>query len=478
MFIKPYQPVKVVVCQPPLGILYVAASLRSKLGAGNVDIRICDFKLSRARSNALQKELEEFPADIIGISALSFEAEEAAKLALQARELSPHSLIVLGGPHAHSEKTQIAESGLYDWVFYGEADYSFAETVGRWQKGQSLEGVDGLIWRSEKGYSENPAATPLKNLDAVPMPAWDLVDFDAYARQPNQNTNLRGRRYAPIFTSRGCPYKCTYCHDIFGRKFRFRSADNVLAEIEHLQQNYGVDEFQIIDDIFNFHRPRLFAICKALKNKKVHLCFPNGLRADLLTKEIVDALVDAGTYQTAIAVETVTPRLQELIRKDLNIPRVQQAIGWLGRRGVIVKGFFMIGFPTETVEEIKATIDFAIKSDLTFAGFFLVIPQRGTPMFDLARDENREAIEKVLIGDYYSASCWYREAYGIEIQKLQRNGYLRFYLSRPKRILRIIRSVSLAQLMIGFGQLSSVIVSSDEGVTPDVLAPLRKVDAN
>jgi radical SAM superfamily enzyme YgiQ (UPF0313 family) len=144
---------------------------------------------------------------------------------------------------------------------------------------------------------------------------------------------LKGKRYAPIFTSRGCPFLCTYCHDIFGKRFRWRSPENVAAEVK-LLRSLGVDELEIVDDIFNMNPPRMKAVCRAIEPYKMHIAFPNGLRFDILDEEGCEALTRAGTYAACVAVETITPRLQELIKKHLRVDRTHQAIRWMTERGV------------------------------------------------------------------------------------------------------------------------------------------------
>ena len=279
-----------------------------------------------------------------------------------------------------------------------------------------------------------------------------MVDFDIYARRPNQNGWLKGKRYAGIFTSRGCPYKCNYCHDIFGKKFRWRSAENVLAEIELLYNTYGVDEIQIIDDIFNLHKPRMRKIANHVINtfgeRKLHFCFPNGIRADIFEPEDIPLIARMGVFQLAIAIETVTPRLQELIEKDLKFERTTEIIGLCEKEGILSKGAFMIGFPTETVEEIEATINYAVNSPLTWAGFYLVVPQENTPMHALAMKEAPVALEHITVMDYYSDSSWYQGAYGVDLQKIQKRAFQRFYL-KPSRMLRIIRHVNPRSLING-----------------------------
>jgi len=285
------------------------------------------------------------------------------------------------------------------------------------------------------------------DLDALPQPAWDLVDFDKYAKVRNFMSLLKGKRYAPIFTSRGCPYQCTYCHDIFGKKFRWRSPENVAAEVE-LLRGLGVDELQIVDDIFNMNPRRMKAVCRAIEPYRVHITFPNGLRFDILDEEGCEALVRAGTYGACVAIETITPRLQELIKKRLKVDRAQQAIRWMADRGVLVRGFFMLGFPTETLEEIQATVDYAVDSDLTQAYFFNVVPQPGTPLYDLAMQENAAALQSQTLQEYNANTTWYAAAHGVDMRKVIKRAYFRFFVLSPRRWPRLVRMMPWRSFLV------------------------------
>ncbi len=491
LLIKPYQPVTLPISSPPLGILTLTACLRQHLGQ-RVEVRVIDAWLTQRRHWEFDDELREFQPHLVGLSALNFEAEESGRIAERVRRILPGTVVALGGPFAHGEVNldRIVATGVYDWVFDGEADGSFPLAVERRFLGDNrLDDIAGLTWRNADGYTSNghqerpgqPLVGQVTDLDQVPFPAWDLVDFDAYARRINNNGNLRGRRYAPIFTSRGCPFLCTYCHDIFGKKFRGRSVENVLAEVRLLKDRYGVDELQIVDDIFNMNSRRMKEICAGLKPLGMHICFPNGLRGDILDEEGVEALVEAGMYEVAVAIETVTPRLQDMVRKRLRLDALLKAVRAMAQRGVMVKGFFMLGFPTETAEEMQATIDFAVKSDLAHAVFNLVTPQPGTPLYDEAHRENAGALERVVLHDYYAATCWYAEAYGVDMHRVRSQAYFRFYLSSPRRMLRIFRGMSWTDLARGayhWARKVFVRTHADDGLEaalPESLEPLRKL---
>ena len=153
------------------------------------------------------------------------------------------------------------------------------------------------------------------------------------------------------------------------------SAERIVDEIEYFQQEYGVEDFEFLDDIFNLNRPRLMAFCELLhrRNLRIKIAFPNGLRTDILTQENVDALADAGTYFSSFALESGSPRIQTLMGKNLNIPRFVHGVEMAVKRGIFANGFNMLGFPTETEAEMLQTINVACNSMLHTASF---LPQR------------------------------------------------------------------------------------------------------
>jgi len=449
LLVKPYQPTRLPIACPPLGLLYLAATLRQTFGSG-VEVRVVDLSIQQRRYFEARELLAEFRPDVVGVGALNWEAEESGQLALMIQHEFPGTIVALGGPFAHKNTAKICATGVYDWIFDGEADWAFPLACQRWFRGdKALGDIVGLSWRTAPGerFTNNadllrmattPPAGVVEDLDAIPLPAWDLVDFDRYAKVRNFMSLLKGTRYAPIFTSRGCPFLCTYCHDIFGKKFRWRSPENVAAEVA-LLRSLGVDELQVVDDIFNMNPPRMKAVCRAIEPFEMHITFPNGLRFDILDEEGCEALVRAGTYGACVAIETITPRLQELIKKRLKVDRAQRAIGWMADRGVLIRGFFMLGFPTETIAEMQATIDYAVRSNLTQAYFFNVVPQPGTPLYDLAKQENAAALEAQSLQEYNANTTWYAAAHGVDMRWVIKRAYFRFFVLSPSRWLRLLR---------------------------------------
>jgi anaerobic magnesium-protoporphyrin IX monomethyl ester cyclase len=448
LLVKPFQPAVCTGMSPPLGILYLASTLRQQLG-GRVSVEALDARLYSLRPDEVAHAARD--ADIVGISAENLEAAATKEIARLIKRRDPAKRVVVGGPYAHNRATEVMrDCPEVDWTFDGESDRVFPEAVGRYLDGRDFDGILGMYHR-RGGEVRQPAGTDtIKDLDALPFPAWDLVDFEAYEQAEAMNVWRKRRRYGSLFTSRGCPYKCAYCHDIFGKRFRFRSAENVVEEICLLVDEYGVEEFQVVDDIFNLHKPRLNKIFSALEQRygtgKLCFIFPNGLRADILTDDVVRTLKRGGTYAVSLAIETVTPRLQTLIQKDLDIPKTKRFIDVCHREGILTRGFFMLGFPTETRREILSTVRFAIRSRLTAATFFSVVPQPETPMYDLAKRVDADALARVNQDDYYMGRSWYELATGFSIRRLSSFAFLAFYLLSPARLLRIATSIPLWNL--------------------------------
>ena len=449
LLVKPYQPANIRVACPPLGLLYLAATMRQTFG-NDVEVRLLDQMLDQSRYYEAREILKEFRPHVVGLSALNWEAEESGRFALMTQSEFPGTIVAIGGPFSHRNTRKICATGVYDWIFDGEADWAFPIACERWFRGdKTMDDIVGLTWRAaaDEPFTNNsdvlalgqvkPAGV-IDDLDAIPLPAWDLIDFDRYAKVRNFMSLQKGKRYATIFTSRGCPFLCTYCHDIFGKQFRWRSPENVAAEVKLLRE-MGVDELEIVDDIFNMNPPRMKAVCRAIEPYKMHIAFPNGLRFDILDEEGCDALARAGTYAACVAIETVTPRLQKLIKKHLRADRAQQGIRWMTERGVLVRGFFMLGFPTETLAEIKATIDYAVNSELAQAYFFNVVPQPGTPLYDLALEENAAALQTQTLQEYGTKMPWYTAAYGVNMGPIIKKAYIRLIVLSPRRWVRLAR---------------------------------------
>lgn len=422
---------------PPLGLMYIAGVLRQ---AGH-EVSIFEAGYEWADTGRFRAAIEHFSPDVIGLSAITMESRVVMEMAAEARRIAPGVPVILGGPHASSYPARCLENPAIDHLVLGEGELTMLELVDALTRGGSTADIPGTATRGHDGaVSFGPPRATITDLDGLPFPAWDLIDVDFYARHRSMST-MGYRRYMPLFTSRGCPYRCVYCHEVQGKKFRARSPQNVLTEMELLERRYGIREFEIIDDIFNFDRDRMREILEGIIAMPDHptIHFPNALRTDRLDAGQIRLLRRAGTQFLCVAVETAEPRLQRLIQKNLRLDVVRENIDIAVREGMFVNGFFMLGFPTETADEARSTVEFAVKSPLHQALFFIVTPFEGTKLYDMYRDllierggpENLEDLD-YFVGRANLSAMTDRELFGI-----QRQAYRRFYAD-PARMLRIL----------------------------------------
>ena len=277
-----------------------------------------------------------------------------------------------------------------DFAVRGEGEITIIELLDAINNNNDLSLVKGIAYMENGEVIVTAQRDPIQDLDTIPFPAWDLIDLKGYSKVPNWNGVLFGKYYAPIMTSRGCVFNCIYCHNLFGKKIRARSVENVLSEIEMLYNDYGIREIHIIDDFFNFDLKRVINICKGIINKKIKIkiSFPNGVRVDRMNKETLIWLKKAGTYKINYAIETASPRLQKVIKKNLDLEKATEYINETSKLGIITFGLFMFGFPTETVEEMEKTTSFAVNSKLDTAKFFKTIPFKNTQLEKYASNKS------------------------------------------------------------------------------------------
>ena len=243
------------------------------------------------------------------------------------------------------------------------------------------------------------ARAQIKDLDRLPLPDRYSIDISRYRTQIHM---AMVKDSVAVQASRGCPYMCAYCHKIWPRSQVFRSAEHIFSEIEHYWRT-GVRRFAFVDDIFNLNRKVSTRLFRMLIDSPldVELFFPNGLRADLLTEDYMDLMVEAGTVSVAMALESASPRLQRLVRKNLDLDRVRASVDYMARAHpeVMLELFAMIGFPTETEEEALSTLEFIERTRwLHFPYLHVLKVYPGTDMATLAMEQgvSREAIYRSL----------------------------------------------------------------------------------
>lgn len=420
-------------CAPPLGLASLAAVVRRDL---RWDVRIVDTYLV-GEAEAL-RVARSFSPNVVGLGAITCEHRSLHRLARGMAQQLGRAVVVAGGAHPTVYPHQTLASGDVRRVVLGEGEEPLLEILRRVQGSESLDGTPGTATLDADGRIRvEPPNDPIEDLDTLPFPAWDLLDVDGYARRPGMSVGGR-RRYMALSTSRGCPFGCTYCHNLHGKRHRTHSASYVTDMIRDLGHRHGVHDLDVFDDNFNLDAPRMAAILQPLAGQGVRLRFPNGLRGDRLDEAEVDLLHAAGCELICLAVESASPRIQARIHKDLDLDRVRATITSLARRRVFTTGFFMLGFPTESAAEMEQTVRFAVDSRLHTALFFTVIPFPGTVLGEQVGVRTEEVLDAP--GTYFLEGRNLGEVSDRRFRRIKRAANLRFHAS-PRRIARIVRDV-------------------------------------
>lgn len=448
----------------PLGILYLASALREH---GYQNIRLIDMRTTRMEVDGLLEQVRQFKPRFLGLSCLSYESPTVAEIIDRVRTFDPTIHIAVGGPLPSSMKEKTFQVVKADSAAIGEGEQTIIKLVDGLADGQlppkegAPAGIAGLLFR-DRPEAEGACDPPfIDNLDELPCPAWDLIDLTKYGGLASFNFFLKYPNYMAIMTTRGCPYRCAYCHNVLGKVFRKRSVDHVMREVHTLVKSYGIREFHIIDDSFNLDLDRAKAILDEMAKirPRVAIAFPNGVRSDRLDEEFLRKAKAAGTYKINFAVETASPRLQKKIRKNLDLEKVREMIGISDGLNIIGHGFFMLGFPTETEEEMRETIHYASNSRLHSANFFIVQPFEGTDIYDMFKEIRPEMANPSERFSYYQANFEIYEIPKLRLQQLVKQANRDFFLTpwRLEKLVRLMpRKSDLVRGMLRFASRSLI----------------------
>ncbi|MFH1257088.1 MAG: radical SAM protein [Candidatus Diapherotrites archaeon] len=434
----------------PLGIAYLSA-VAKKAGAQS---SVIDTTFNPSWE-FIEKKIAEEKADVAGLYAMTSMAADALKAARLAK--ANGATVLLGGPHATilPKETLEAEKSL-DAVIVGEGEPVVEALVK--SKGKLSKGIPNLVWRDGKGkIIENKAGIVVENLDVLPFPDWDSFDIGKYVSNWFQldaiNPFIKGLN---VIASRGCPYNCTYCQPtlrkIFGAKIRQRSPQSVVAELTELKKRFGIRGFNFADDTFIFNKKWVEEFCDLLIEKNLGFLWGCNVRANLITEKdrgLLKKMFDSGLRQVFMGLESGSQRiLDEIYRKGITLEQVKTAVKLCNEYNLKTRGYFIIGAPTETLEEIEQTISFAKSLDIEEATFSLLNPLPGTFIEEMSKEKGWLIEEDWACIDYYKKSPYKSGTLPEkELKRLQRKALFSFYLS-PKRWGYLLKSFLSPQKML------------------------------
>ncbi len=440
LLVKPISDIHVV--SPPLALAYLASSIK-KL---NVDVRILDCLLKKFTFPDFNKYLRDYNPDVIGFTSFTMEFKSALKMAEIAKSLNPKVKIIFGGPHVSNVPEDSLKNRATDFIFRAEAEEGFPRLIEELIKQKNnrnykpdFKKIPCLGWKNKNKIILNPIKL-LENLDSLAFPDFDLLEFNKYPKL----YLAKKHPSAPILTSRGCPFNCTFCtaKQLSGTKWRFRSAENIIKEIKILKEKYNIQEFQIWDDNFTMNKERAKKFCDLLIKENLNLSWwcPNGVRLETLDKELLIKMKKAGCYAIAFGIESGSEKIQRDMNKNINFKHLREMVTFAYNLGFRTQGFFILGYPTETREDILKTIKLAKSLPLMRASISLFQPLFGSKIYEDLKKQGK--IPK----DYSIENCDYSKASILpigfknieEVKKMQQKAMLEFYL-RPRVFFSFIR---------------------------------------
>ena len=358
---------------PPLGLLYVAGYAEKNTSH---QVEVLDACLEKLSALQIAGEVKRRAPDVVGIQALTFSLIDVILAAKAIKKACPDVAIVLGGPHVYLYPDETMEIPEVDYLILGEGEHPFAQFLDQLDGPRDFTKVPGLVRRENGRVVKNPPPPLLTDLDALPHPARHLVPYERYYSVLARKTPV-----TTLMSSRGCPYRCIFCdRPHLGKTFRARSAESVVEEMA-LCERMGIREVFFYDDTFSISRKRVIAICKALIERGVRVAWDIRARVNTLDEEVLDCLAAAGCARAHLGVEAGTPEILQVLRKDIDLDQTRRVFEQASRRGITTLGYFMIGNPTETREQIEQTVAYARSIRTDFVHFAVTTPYPGTELY-------------------------------------------------------------------------------------------------
>lgn len=438
---------------PPLGLMYIASYMRANT---NYEVRILDAFVENMPWKQIKNFVIGFSPDVIGITVFTHSLIDVIYLVKNIKKILPRVHICLGGIHAKVFPKQAIQIPGVDSVISGEGEALFTELVSALEKEDSLSEIKGLIFKSNNGFVFTEAEENNINLEDLPFPDRGLIDLKRYYHVAGEKTYL-----ATMLSSRGCPYRCSFCSVPDG-DYRTRSAKNVVDEMEECIR-LGLKEVYFLDDVFNKLPERVLEICDEIAERDLKVQWSFRGRIDSLNKNVLSNLKKTGCVRINLGVETSTDEGLKMLSKGITVKQIKEVFELTKAVGIETVAYFMIGCPHEkNKSDVKKTIKFACDLHPNLALFNILTLYPSTEIY-------RRAIEKGLVKDdcwdnfvmnpqeAFKPPVWDEYLSREELIKLIKFAYRRFYLRPGILFQNLFKTLSLESLKRKFKVLFNII---------------------
>lgn len=374
---------------PPLGLGYVAASLRNN--KHKVMLIDCDaFPDSEER---IDQAIRDFKPDVVGFYIMTWTFRQASRIARRIKQFNRDIKTVIGGPNVSSFPRLSLQHDEFDFAVMGEGEITMVELLEALETGGKLDKIKGLIFKKDGRIIVNKVRPQIENLDKIPFPAWDLLPIKCY-----YDVFTRRRKFATMIASRGCPFNCTFCDrkNRLGKKWRVRSPKNVVREMELLNSQYGIKEIMFFDDNFTLDKKWIYQLCDNIRRKRLSVIWECRSRVDMVDKSLLKEMKNAGCYRIRYGMESGDDEILKVLKKGITVSQIRECARLSKEAGIEVFAYFMMGSPCETPQTLKKTLDLALEVDGSFTIFSKTILIVGSELFDWATQNG------YINGDYWA----------------------------------------------------------------------------
>jgi len=445
---------------PPLGLGYLGAVLENT----GIEVKVVDCLMEGWNNrvevaeniirvglpfNQIEDIIRGYGPDIVGVNNMfTKQRDNACKIYDLAKRVDRSIITIGGGAHPTVLPELVLADENVDFVVLGEGEDTIIGLVSVIEGKSDISTLDGVGYKENGQIKIMPRTKFIADLDRLPFPARHLLNVEKYFGLKASHGTRRRERFSPIVTSRGCPAKCTFCsaHKAWGRKFRQRSPENVVAEMKHIKEKYGIEEIMFEDDNLTLNIKRAEKIFDLMVEEKLNFVWdtPNGVAAFALNENLISKIKESGCYKLNLAVETGNQYVMDnIIKKPLKIERAKQLIRYAQGIGLDVGIFLIMGMPGETKEQMWESFYLCKELEVSTPFVSIATPYPGSELYDICQENNYIPDDFHLDDLFIRSFCISTNDWtGEELKKILRQGQrfviISYWKKHPAKFLKAV----------------------------------------
>ncbi len=362
---------------PPHELLQLATCAREWSGA---EVEVLDAIAEARNESSVHARLRQYAPDVlVALAGVDSIADDMACLD-RIKASFPEMPVAVFGYYPTTFPETVLQNSKADFILRGEPEAVLSDFLLARRQARPFDTIPALAGRRSDGTIFANAERRIEDLDQLPFPDYALVNIRNYAE------GLLGGPCGAILSTRGCPFRCSYCTPAFGRSLFMRSPESVVAEMQSLI-GAGARVIRFLDDTFTVNKKRVMDICRLILERNVRVQWACLSRVDTLDREMLDWMKRAGCVRVLVGVESYSGKVLKYLRKGIDPKTINSQLQLVREAGIEIWGFILLGSPVETEEDFQATRSGVMDSPLDFIGINILTPYKGTPFFEQVRDE-------------------------------------------------------------------------------------------